>query len=510
MRSGTPSRSTLLVVGIPVLVAVVHAAVTLALGADPVHDDTFIFIRYAQNWVDGYGLVFNIGERVEGFTSPAWVALTAFFIRLGLPALESLQTAGLAIFAATSGAASRLARSLGASESLSILAGCTTAACASLLHHALGGMETVGFALALVIGVRFVLEEFDAGVVAGCKSASALSLATLIRPEGLGIAAVLWCASWFLMPKSRSRRLSWIGAVLFVLPLVFYEIFRLTYFGAWAPNTFFAKVNAEPSLGWGLHYLARSGIETPLWILAAPIVLFGLRRSRTLVVGSVGAAALVGWILWVGGDYLPFSRFLVPLVPVAAGLAAASLADRRVRTGWLWLGIATAWGLAPHWTDPNIRMPDRVVERGRIAARWMRANLPPDTVVATPAIGIVGAEGGTRILDLYGLIDPTIARSRDPSMSAAPPGHERGNPDAVLARRPDVILFGLNWVREIPMSEEALWANPAFISHSEREILQSSVFKKNYEFFNTRVDAKHWLGMAVRRNGGPHSAVPRS
>ncbi len=508
-ESGKRDFSVLLIIAIPVLAALIHGVVTLFLSADLVYDDTFIFIRYAQNWVGGHGLVFNIGERVEGFTSPVWVALTAAILRLGLPAVEFLQLAGLLAFAAAAGVTARLARFLGASVSLSILAGCVVAVSGSLLNHALSGMETAAFGLALVVAFRYALEEFEDGIIAGRRSGAALCLAALIRPEGLGIAAVLWAASW-LMQDAKTRRFSWSGATVFILPLIGYEIFRLAYFGAWAPNTFYAKVNAEPSLGWGLRYVARAGIETPLWILAAAVVAFGVRRIGVLAVGAIGALSLVGWVIWVGGDYLPFSRFLVPLIPAVAALAAGALAGQRPRMGLVWLGIAAAWGLVPHWTDPNIRMPDRVVERGRVAARWISANLPPDTLLATTAIGIVGAEGGTRILDFYGLIDPNIARSRNPSMSAGHPGHERGDPEAILTRRPDVILFGLNWVREIPMSEKALWSNPTLMSPSERAILQSPDFKKNYVFFNARVDANRWLGMAVRRHSGPRPSVPSS
>src|SRR5690606_452754 len=32
-------------------------------------DDAFISFRYAQNLIDGHGLVFNAGERVEGYTN---------------------------------------------------------------------------------------------------------------------------------------------------------------------------------------------------------------------------------------------------------------------------------------------------------------------------------------------------------------------------------------------------------------------------------------------------------
>ena len=42
-----------------------------------VGEDAFIFFRYVDNLINGHGLVFNIGERVEGFTSPLWVFFLA-------------------------------------------------------------------------------------------------------------------------------------------------------------------------------------------------------------------------------------------------------------------------------------------------------------------------------------------------------------------------------------------------------------------------------------------------
>ena len=44
-----------------------------------VQDDAFISFRYVQNFVDGYGLVFNIGERVEGYTNLLWVLVLSVF-----------------------------------------------------------------------------------------------------------------------------------------------------------------------------------------------------------------------------------------------------------------------------------------------------------------------------------------------------------------------------------------------------------------------------------------------
>ncbi|HET9905589.1 MAG TPA: hypothetical protein VFQ23_03085, partial [Anaerolineales bacterium] len=42
-------------------------------------DDAMISMRYAYNLAHGSGLVWNPGERVEGFTNPLWVGFMALF-----------------------------------------------------------------------------------------------------------------------------------------------------------------------------------------------------------------------------------------------------------------------------------------------------------------------------------------------------------------------------------------------------------------------------------------------
>ncbi|HCP45317.1 MAG TPA: hypothetical protein DIU15_04715, partial [Deltaproteobacteria bacterium] len=49
-----------------------------------VKDDTFISMRYARNLAMGHGLVFNYGDRLEGYTNFLWVVLTvpAFWLKV--------------------------------------------------------------------------------------------------------------------------------------------------------------------------------------------------------------------------------------------------------------------------------------------------------------------------------------------------------------------------------------------------------------------------------------------
>lgn len=47
-------------------------------------DDIFISFIYAKNFLEGNGLVYNPGERVEGFTHPLWVFFLIIFKYIGI------------------------------------------------------------------------------------------------------------------------------------------------------------------------------------------------------------------------------------------------------------------------------------------------------------------------------------------------------------------------------------------------------------------------------------------
>src|SRR5512138_1556369 len=66
-------------------------------------DDAMISMRYAYNLAHGNGLVWNAGERVEGFTNPLWVFYMALLHRVlpvPLPTISlAMQVTGTALLA---------------------------------------------------------------------------------------------------------------------------------------------------------------------------------------------------------------------------------------------------------------------------------------------------------------------------------------------------------------------------------------------------------------------------
>ena len=83
------------------------AVVVFAWESRAVHphlDDSYITYQYARNLVEGHGLVFNVGEYVEGFTNLLWTLLIAGGLALGFEAttvghlLENLEATDGAIY----------------------------------------------------------------------------------------------------------------------------------------------------------------------------------------------------------------------------------------------------------------------------------------------------------------------------------------------------------------------------------------------------------------------------
>ncbi len=95
-KQAKSSSRLALFIALPLAMSVVYWAYQLRW----VGDDAFISYRYAQNLVQGQGLVFNPGERVEGYTNFLWTLLIAGGLYLGInPILFSLSLSLLSLAA---------------------------------------------------------------------------------------------------------------------------------------------------------------------------------------------------------------------------------------------------------------------------------------------------------------------------------------------------------------------------------------------------------------------------
>lgn len=293
-----------------------------------VQDDAFISLRYSANLARGEGLVFNPGERVEGFTNMAWTLLGGLCLKLGLPALGIWQALGILAALGTVALAfvitHALAGVLPALGAAVVLAGCTT------LHAWSGsGLETSFFTF-LVVGAFRAEQQGRSRLAFGL-----LGLAQWTRPEALLVAAAL---GYVKLRVAHARghldgpRLLGLGRefACYALPAVALLLLRAGYYGSLVPNTYLVKGSgAAANHLLGLRKL--EGLATfdgfgLVWLLLLLEILPPVKRR--------GAGAAPPWAAW--GLML-------------TGAAAFFLVDVYLNTGGFWrpdwsLGRALAEG----------------------------------------------------------------------------------------------------------------------------------------------------------------------
>ncbi len=417
-------------------------------------DDPFITYRYAANLLAGHGPVFNIGERVEGFSSPLHLLLMALLLPVA-PSVDILFKAkllGLGLAALALWQTGRLARAAGLTGGEGLLAQALVAVNNNFALAAVNGMETM-LAVCLVLAAVLDFGREMAGR-GGVRSALLLFLALLARPDAAGLFAALLVVRVILAVR---RRLPWWDIVgwtcAFLLPAAGLLLARLAYYGQLVPNTYYAKqVTAEYAWHWGplylLHPLSPIAVAWGYWKVYVPlwstqwqalgaVVFWGLAglgcvRRRA---GWAGAAlpavvlAQIAFVLHFGGDWMPGWRFVVPVLPLLAVLQVYGL--RRLRGAGLVRRVAAPtlaaalWAVcavvSPHNPWANARFStssadllpaDYALGRKWVAAdRYIQTALPRGGLIAYSEMGYAGYHNlDKKFVDVRGLTDGEIAR----------------------------------------------------------------------------------------------------
>ncbi len=424
-------------------------------------DDVFISLRYAQNWVEGNGVVFNAGEVVEGYTNFLLVALAAGAIRMGLDPVLVLKVLSLGAAIWTVFVASLLAgtgdedtRGWRRFLPLTLLLPLHGFAYWSVVP-----METMLFTALTATGVFLLASRSRAAIVAAGLTFAVLAMT---RPEGLlvfGLSILAFAGMDLAVRQPGAGLRRYFPALLsFAVPFGLFFWWRMGYYGRPFPNTFYAKVEGEAS-EW-LHGLSGLGA----WLLAHPVLalavpaglVLGLRRFR--VPGPAGAripvlevsATAAGWVAYtilIGGDDMPLHRFYVPILPLLAVVAtwivdAWVVGTRAARVGpaFAVLGVVSAAASALAYDADAVFSGDRLTVVGERVGRWLAASQPADTLVALNTAGAIPYFSKLPTLDMLGLTDAVIAHHGSYDARAAS-GHRRGHGRYVLDRRPDIILW---------------------------------------------------------------------
>lgn len=313
-------------------------------------DDAYITFRTVDNFINGYGLTWNIAERVQTYTHPLWMFLLSglyyltreiYFTSL----IFSMVISTLAVFLL----AFKLSRSFFAS--ITIL--CVLILSQAFMDFSTSGLENPLSHLLLAV-FYFIYFQWDIKKnPVTFLLASVACLAILNRMDSIlmYIPALLYIL-WRDWHKTKIM-------ILAFLPFVAWEIFSLIYYGSFFPNTAYAKLNTGiPSIELmhqGMVYLKDSFVRDSLTlftIFLSAYLLFITKQWQLLPLLVANLLTLL-YVVKVGGDFMS-GRFLTLIL--FNSCIILSQIPWQIFTGQLIKGftLAVLVGLGFHAVSPTI------------------------------------------------------------------------------------------------------------------------------------------------------------
>ena len=158
-------------------------------------DDAFISYRYVKNFVNGHGLVFNPGERVEGYTNFLWIIILSIFAQLGLDMIIVSKVLGIAAGATTLFIIYQISLNLFRKKDwfFPLFAPLLLASNSAFAYWSISGLESVFFVMAVLLSVYFYF-TYQRLMIISC------ALSGLIRPERVLVFAILILHKFFFPP----------------------------------------------------------------------------------------------------------------------------------------------------------------------------------------------------------------------------------------------------------------------------------------------------------------------
>ncbi|MEL6343661.1 MAG: hypothetical protein AAFV53_11060 [Myxococcota bacterium] len=458
-------------------------------------DDAYITLRYAENLAYGWGPVFNEGERVEGYTNFLWMILMAGGAWVGLDPVLLSQGLGIAFIA---GVIVLLANSdrivSGVSRPAAITAALIAGTSPLVSRWMMSGMETAMVTFWFVFAILLHLRDRArpmASVPAAALSGLICALAAMSRPDA-GLLFGVLCLDRLFSLRQRDGGVSALLTVVAVFGAIFGGFFawRWGYYGWPLPNTFYTKVGASGyqvlrGLGYVIQFLI---VGWSIWLPTA----VAAARPDLRPAGLGVAAGLVllqsVYVVAVGGDAFYGHRFFAAFVPLMALVVAGvrqEVGGQRWPALLLWVPLLANL----YWVtmSQQLSYPGRVSRRGVAVGAFLAEHTPYDAVLAVNVAGAIPYYSELKTIDMLGLCDEHIAHREIEAMGRSVAGHEKGDGDYVLSRRPDYVMFGSSLGQR----------GPKFLS--DRELFKRDAFHQEYDLHVYAIPPDRRLRLWVRR-----------
>lgn len=258
-------------------------------------DDAYISFIYARNFSEGKGLVFQEGEKVEGFSNFFWTMLLTIPHYFGIRVEDFSILLGIGFYLLT----------------LITLPNPWVALSYSFFSYgrefATSGLETSLFTFLITLSYKFYKKN------AIDKLIFTSSLLILTRPEGLLFGFFHFL---FIIIKNWKNKINFYSKELWVylgLSIVCWIVYltKIIYYGDIFPNTYYAKASMGAYWSQGFYYFYYFYLE---YIVLTIFLLYGLVFSKDIY--SWVILIYLVYVAYIGGDFM-YLRFIVPILPVS-------------------------------------------------------------------------------------------------------------------------------------------------------------------------------------------------
>ena len=410
-------------------------------------DDAFISLRYVRNALAGHGLVYNIGDKVEGFTSPLDILLNFILGRMGIDLVLASKILGVTAYGLILSLvfpwSSLYKRQFSIDAPEACIVFTVIATSFSLTFFSITGMETVLFSL-LTLLVFFEATKLKITP----KLVTLTYLAFLCRPEGIlflfsigtGIILVRYAnrdLPHISSPKFlvfEGREFLYFG--FFLLAVLIFVGLRWEYYGEILPNTFFVKAPwamESPGVYWtfkgigsiSYFFSAAGGVLGILIFLSA----FFQKTSsyRVLMMCVMIVLAIMIFQKYAGSDWMVGARYFIPALPVWALGVGISINSLKIlqnikipyyRVAVVCLVTIGFWTMNASETCEFLKNTNKYPNSVQTSiglkkiGMWIHDNLPANYRIRNWRIGAIGYYCENPILDTWGLVDREIGRLR--------------------------------------------------------------------------------------------------
>lgn len=294
-------------------------------------DDAYITFSFSKNLAMGRGPIYSHDVRVEGYSNFLWMLIISvgYFIRSNLSVYGTARVLSYIALGLTAVGMWRLSRRHAgwiASSAVMIVLACST----DLSRATLSGLETVPYAMLLTLATLWYIEESHERQQRW--SLIGFVLVALMRIDGF--VPLLYVIGFELVESILSKRIRWRSFARWIAPLAVYVvwfIWRWRYYGLPLPTTYYAKtlVDAEDQYRastYAWDFIRALGLQA---LLPFGLIALARRPARDTVFVALLVLGHGAYVLQTGGDWMPFWRFFIPVLPL--------------------LMVLTAWGMSEAW-----------------------------------------------------------------------------------------------------------------------------------------------------------------